>query len=280
MHGTARHQGSVGRAYRQHRVEILVFACFSVGLAGPVLGQDADLAKQLSNPISSLVSVPLQYNYNEGFLGGDGEQHVLNIQPVIPFSISEDWNLISRTIVPLIDQTGVVPGQGNKSGVGGITQSFFFSPKAPTKNGLIWGVGPVITTPSLTDGLGSEQWGLGLTAVALKQSGPLTVGFLGNHVWSVTDNDIYGDASNTFLQPFLSYTTPKATTFGINTEAVYNWTTEDWAVPINVTVAQLLTLGDQPVQITGGVRYWADSADNGPEGWGARLALTYLFPKG
>jgi hypothetical protein len=250
------------------------------GMAGGAAAQDADLAQQLSNPISSLISVPLQYNYNQGYLDGDGEQHVVNVQPVLPFAISDNWNVVSRTIVPLIDQTGVVPGQGNLSGIGGITQSLFFSPQAPTAGGLIWGAGPVITTPALTEGLGSRQWGLGLTAVALRQSGPVTVGFLGNHVWSVTDNDTYGAASNTFLQPFLSYTTANATTFAINTEAVYSWDQDLWSVPVNLSVAQLINIAGQPVQVTGGVRYWAETPDGGPEEWGARIAVTYLFPKG
>lgn len=117
----------------------------------------------------------------------------------------------------------------------------------PTANGLIWGVGPAITTPALTDGLGSDQVVLGATAVALKQGGSLTIGFLGNHVWSVTEIEVYGDASNTFRQPFLSYTTANATTLGINSESASNWMMEDWSVPISQTVAQLFKFGGQPV---------------------------------
>ena len=83
---------------------------------------------------------------------------------------------------------------------------------------------------------------------------------LANHVWSIGKSDQYGESSNTFLQPFLSYTTPKATSFGINTESTYNWETEEWSVPINLTVSQIIKVGGKPVQLTGGVRYWADSA--------------------
>lgn len=258
-----------------------VGAVLGVGaMAGGAAAQESDLARQLSNPVSSLISVPFQYNLNEGFAGGEGRQEVINIQPVLPFSISADWNIVSRTIVPLVDQSGVVPGQGSLSGIGSITQSLFLSPKEPTAGGLIWGAGPVITTPALTEGLGSRQWGLGATGVVLRQTGPTTVGFLANHVWSVTGNDTWGEASNTFLQPFLSYTTPTATTFGVNTEAVYDWTSDVWAVPVNVTVAQLLSVGGQPVQVAGGLRYWAEAPEGGPDGWGARIVVTFLFPKG
>ena len=240
----------------------------------------SDLAKKLSNPVADLISVPFQYNYNDGYgADGRGQQSYINIQPVIPISISTNWNLISRTIVPLIDQDGLLPGGGSQSGIGNITQSFFFSPKAPTSGGLIWGAGPVLQIPTASDDVAPDQWAAGLTGVVLKQHGPWTAGALGNHVWSISDESKYGKQSVTFLQPFLSYTTPKATSFGINTESTYNWETEEWAVPINLTVGQVVKIGSQPVQFTLGARYWLDSPDNGPEGWGARFQMTLLFPK-
>jgi hypothetical protein len=236
-----------------------------------------DLAKQLSNPIASLISLPFQLNYDEGFgPDGSGKKTVLNVQPVIPFSIGENWNLISRTIVPLSYGDGLVPGD-TEFGVGNVLQSLFFSPKAPTRGGWIWGAGPVIQFPTSTDDqFGEDQWAIGPTAVALKQTGPWTFGALANHLWDVSGDT---DINNTFLQPFLSYTTKKAVSFTVNTEAIYNWDESQWSVPINFLVGKVLTIGDQPVQITGGVRYWAESPENGPEDFGLRLIVTYLFPK-
>lgn len=240
----------------------------------------AELAKQLSNPVASLVSVPFQFNYNDGMgADGDGHQSYVNIQPVIPFSLNEDWNLISRTIVPIVGQDGVIPDEGSQFGLGATTQSLFFSPKQPTSGGLIWGVGPAFLLPTATDGIAPNQWGAGVTGVVLKQTGHWTAGALANHIWSLTGNSRHGDYNQTFLQPFLSYTTPKATSFTLNTESTYNWETDEWSVPINFLVAQVTKIGNQRVQFGVGARYWAEAPEFGPDGWGARAVVTLLFPK-
>lgn len=100
-------------------------------------------------------------------------QTLVNLQPVIPFSIGADWNLISRTVLPVTRQDDVAPGFGAQSGFGPRVQSFFFSPKAPTEAGLIWGVGPAFLIPTGADGIGAGQGGAGVTGVALRQPGPL-----------------------------------------------------------------------------------------------------------
>ena len=243
--------------------------------------QAAELAKKLANPVAALTSVPLQYNYDE--LGGanDGaSKSVLNIQPVTPFSLSEDWNLIVRTILPVIDQQDFPAEAMNESGLGDIVQSFFFSPKAQV-GGWILAAGPVGLYPTASeDVLGGEKWGAGPTALALKQHGPWTAGFLGNHIWSMAGEDDRADLSVTLLQPFLSYIFQKTkTTIAVNTESTYDWEGETWSVPVNATIAQMFKIGPQIMQLQLGARYWAESPDNGPEGWGARAQLTFLFPK-
>jgi len=255
-------------------------AAAAAALPLPAVAQDADLAKKLSNPVASLISVPFQFNYDSGYGPLDGDRAVLNIQPVIPISINDDWNVISRTILPVIWQNDIAGNSGSQFGLGDITQSLFFSPKEPGPGGIVWGAGPVFLLPTATDTmLGSGKWGLGPTAVVLKQDGPWTYGALANHIWSVAGNSDRPDISSTFLQPFISYTTPDAWTFSLNTESTYDWKNDQWAVPINFSVAKLLKFGEQPVSFQVGARYWAEAPENGPNGWGFRAGITFLFPQ-
>lgn len=147
--------------------------------------QAAELAKKLQNPIASLISVPLQNNWDFGIGSNDAMRYTLNIQPVIPFGITERSNLITRTIVPIIYAKLPIAGGDDETGLGDIVQSFFISPKEPTDGGWIWGAGPVFLYPSATeDALSSEKFGLGPTVVLLKQQSGWTYGALVNHIYS------------------------------------------------------------------------------------------------
>jgi hypothetical protein len=259
--------------------------CILIGFAGAARAQDgpsaAELARQLSNPVAALISVPLQFNYDSDIgAEDDGKRLTLNIQPVIPFELNEDWNLISRTILPLVDQQDIFPGAGDQSGTGDIVQSLFFSPKAPTESGWIWGVGPVFLLPTGSDDLlTADKTGIGPTAVALKQDGPWTYGALANHIESVAGDDDRADVSATFLQPFLVYGTPEGVSYALNMESTYDWEAEQASIPINLQVNKVSRIGGQMIQFGGGLRYWADSPDGGPEGWGLRLNFVLLYPR-
>jgi hypothetical protein len=127
--------------------------------------------------------------------------------------------------------------------------------------------------------LGGGKWGLGPTAVALRQNGPWTYGGLANHIWSVAGSKNRNDINSTFIQPFITYNTPSAVTYALNLESTYDWESEQWAIPVNFMVSKLTRFGGQMVSFQGGIRYWVESTDSGPEGLGLRFAVTLLFPK-
>ena len=256
---------------------ILVLACIAEPAAAD---ESAELAKKLANPVASLISVPIEYDYDSDIGPTDtGNRWTITTKPVIPFSLNEDWNLITRTIVAYVEQDDLLPGLGTQNGLSDLQMSFFFSPNAPV-NGLILAAGPVLVFPTATDELlGTEKWSAGPTGVVLKQQGQWTYGLLAQHVWDYAGEDNRASVNSTLLQPFLSFTTKTATTFSLQTESSYNWNTENWSVPINASVSQVLKLGPQLIQLKLGVRYWADSPDSGPEGWGMKAGIVFLFPK-
>jgi hypothetical protein len=256
----------------------------TVSPADDQASDEADLAKKLQNPVASLISVPIQNNWDFGIGTANAMKYTANIQPVVPLSISEDWNLIIRTILPVIyqeatDNTPGAPASVGKShaGLGDTTQSFFFSPKNPV-GGWILGAGPVGFYPTATTSyLGGGKWGVGPTIVALRQEHGFTYGILANQIWSFAGQQNRQNINSTFLQPFVSFTTKTYTTFGVNTETTYDWQAEHATVPMNFTVQQLIKIGKQPIAIQAGYRYYIEKPDGGPD-WGLRFTITFLFP--
>ncbi|MGH8863655.1 MAG: transporter [Burkholderiales bacterium] len=269
------------------RHSIALAACIVSALAaGTAASQQAgpeaaaELAKKLQNPIAALISVPIKLNWDTGIGPADVDRSTLIVQPVIPITLNDNWNVISRTITPVyIDAQSPMTGESGTTGNGDILQSLFFSPKAPTASGWIWGVGPVLSLPTASeDLLGSEKYSAGPTFVVLKQQSGWTYGMLANHLWSVEGDDERSDVNATFIQPFVSHTLKSFTTFGVNTESTYDWEGEQWTVPINVYFSQLTRFGRQPVSFTFTYRNYVEAPAGGPD-WGLSFTVTLLYPK-
>jgi hypothetical protein len=260
----------------------LLLTLFSLAAASLARAQNADeMAKQVANPIASLTSVPVQFNdeYDAGS-NGDGHRLRINVQPVVPISIGASWNLISRTIVPIIRQEDMRPGAGEQSGLGDATQSLFFSPKALTAGGWTWGVGPVFLLPTASDPLlGSDRWGAGPTIVALRQTATgWTYGALANHIASFAGDEQRADINATFLQPFVAKRIGPGRTVSMNVESTYDWERDAWSAPVNLGISQILPIGKQLVSLQLGGAYYVEAPQGAPE-WGARLTVTFLYPK-
>lgn len=255
----------------------MAFVLCSLGIPASAIAQDAaDLAQELANPLAAIISVPFQLNYDDK-LGttNEGSRTTLNLQPIVPFALDSGATIITRTIIPYIWQEDVIPGT-SQSGFGDILASAWYS--RTTEANLTWGVGPVVRIPTFSD-VSSDTWAAGLTGIVLQQTGPWTYGALANHLWDL-EGDPKTPTNATFFQPFVAYSTETAWTYSLQSETTYDWEAEAWSVPLNVSVSKLAILGGRPVNFQGGVGYWLESPDGGPEDWRFRLQVQFVFSKG
>ena len=239
-----------------------------------------ELAKAAQNPVANMISLPLQNNINFNVGPGDDVQNVLNIQPVIPLTLSEDWNLITRTIAPVIYQPEMVPGAGSDFGLGDINLTLFLSPAKSGK--LIWGAGPVFVFPSATEnGLGADKWSAGPSVVALTIQGPWVVGALANNVWSFAGDGDRKDVNQFLLQYFINYNMPHGWYVSSAPILTANWEADSgnqWIIPIGGGGGKIFKIGKQPINAQVQGFYNLDKPVNGPD-WTLRLQLQFLFPK-
>jgi hypothetical protein len=238
-----------------------------------------DLAKQSQNPIANLISVPFQNNtnFNVGTLGND--QNILNIQPVIPITLNENWNLITRWIMPVVYQPPLFPGDGQDFGLGNFNPSFFFSTQAGPN--LLWGVGPTFLLPTSTDSrLGPDKWGAGPSGVIVWTPGNWVVGVLANNIWSFAGDSSDPDVNQFLLQYFINYNMAGGwylTSAPINTA---DWTRDSgdqWTLPLGGGVGRVFSIGSQPVNMSVQAYDNVITPKGGPD-WQLRAQIQLLFP--
>ena len=238
-----------------------------------------ELAKKLSNPVASLISVPLQSNTDIGIGDFNGSRFTLNVQPVIPITLSPNVNLIARVIVPIVAQHDITAEATSQSGLGDIVASAFFSPSR-SRNGLTWGIGPAFLIPAATDDfLGAGKLGVGPTGVILKQTGGWTMGALVNQLWSVAGDSTRSDLSQMFVQPFLSYNWKSGAGITMNAEIARNWEAATTTTFLNPVISGVTRVGGQTVSLAVGPRIPLTVPPGSKPAFGVRAAMTLVFPK-
>jgi len=239
---------------------------------------DADLAKATQNPLASMISLPFQNNTNFGIGPGDDTQNILNIQPVWPFSLNDNWNFITRTIIPVISQPGFAPGDSRTFGLGDTTFTGWLSPKDTGK--WVWGAGGALVIPTSTDDdLGAGEWAFGPSVVLLTMPGKWVIGSLFSNVWSIgsVDEDI-----NFFTwQPFINYNLDGGWYLVTAPLITADWEADSdntWTIPLGGGVGKIFRIGKLPLngQVSG--YYNVEKPDFGAD-WQLRIQLQLLFPK-
>lgn len=241
-----------------------------------------ELAKLAQNPVGNLISIPFQNNTNLNFGPEEKTQNVLNIQPVIPISISDEWNIITRTIIPVISMPPLYPGNDRTNGIGDTVFTGFLSPANPGK--FIWGAGPVVQIPTNNDKvLGNNNWGLGASGVVLRieKGNPWVYGALANNVWSVSSDERGGSYNNGLIQPFLNYNFSKGLYLTSAPIATVNWDADSgdkWTVPVGGGVGKIFHFSRLPVNMQLSAYHNVVKPDDGPD-WQIRAQVQFMFPK-
>jgi hypothetical protein len=233
------------------------------------------LIKLIDNPIADVINVPIENNFGFGAGQNRAFTDTFNLKPVIPFALSDDWLLVTRTIAPVTYRESQRPGASDAFGMGDVEASFFLSP-AKVPEDLDWGVGPVVHVPTATVGqLGGNQWGAGPTGAVVWQQNGWTVAMLGDHVWSFGS---HADLSNTEIDPSVGESWKSGFGWKVEANSNYNWIAKTWSIPLKAGVTQLVHIGDQPVSLGFDAMYYASRSSTDPQ-WALRLTLKFVFQR-
>ena len=247
-------------------------------LTNPLLAQDQELAKAAQNPVGDLVSIPFQNNMQFGVGPDDRVLNVLNIQPVYPIKLNDDWNLITRTILPVMSSP--FPGDDRTNGIGDLNSSLFFSPRAPGK--VIWGAGPILSFPTASDEvLGLDKYAAGISGVVLTMPGSWVVGALASQLWDVAGDDDAADVNRFLFQYFINYNFPSGWYFTSAPIITANWEAEageKWTIPVVGGFGKIVRVGKLPLNINSQIFYNVEKPKGGAD-WEWRFQVQMMFPK-
>jgi hypothetical protein len=265
----------------RHARALLAIGTLLCADASPSLGQDApSLANVAQNPVASVISLPFELNSNFGVGVKDNPQYVLNIQPVVPFRLTSNWNLITRTIFTVVYQPLLAPGVGESGGLSDLQLSLFLSPAKP--GAVIWGIGPIVGIPTGTKRIfGSGKVSVGPSAAALTIKGPWVVGAVANNLFSIAGEEDRTDVNQLLVQPFVNYNFAGGWYLTASPVITADWEVkadQRWTVPVGGGGGKIFRIGRQPLNASLQAFYNVEHPQNAAA-WSARAALQFLFQK-
>ncbi|ABQ04177.1 hypothetical protein [Flavobacterium johnsoniae] len=245
--------------------------------APPKTGASAqELADKLANPVASLISVPLQNNLTYGIGPYNGIKYQINIQPVVPFKLSENLNLITRYILPVVDQQDVTGANTHEFGLSDATITAFFAPKT---KGIIFGAGPAFLVPTATEKLlGTEKFGIGPSVLVMHQGKGLSIGFLANQIWSVAGASDRADFNQFYTQIFLTHSYKSGASLGVSSEITQNWQGNTTLITLSPNVGAITKLGSQTMQFAVMPLIPIVGHQSIKPDWGLRAVVAFVFP--
>jgi hypothetical protein len=260
---------------------VAVGAALCIGASAQAEMSAEELAKLAQNPVGNMISLPFQNNTNFNVGPYSGTQNILNIQPVVPVSLNSEWNVITRTIIPVISMPKLGPDGDRENGLGDIQFTAFLSPAEPGE--WIWGAGLVTQLPTHTNDLGNKNWGLGPTAVVLhiEKGSPWVYGVLANNIWSLSSSKDGGSYNNGLIQPFLNYNFPSGMYLTSAPIATVDWqapSSQKWTVPLGGGIGKIFHLGKLPVNTQLSAYYNVVHPDDAAN-WQVRVQAQFMFPK-
>jgi hypothetical protein len=262
----------------QHVFTIAVFF-LTLGLTGTASAQhsNTDLAKAAQNPLASMISLPFQNNTNFNYGPKDRTQNTLDIQPIMPFELNEDWKLITRTILPVVSNPALSPDDNRTNGLGDTTFTGWFSPSVVGK--LVWGLGPSIVLPTSTDNdLGTGEWAMGPSAIVLTMPGNWVVGSLLSNVWDTSGSE---DISFLTWQPIINYNLSDGWYLASVPIITADWEADSdqrWTVPVGGGVGKIFRIARQPINMSGHMYYNTKKPDAVGD-WTLRVQFQLMFPE-
>jgi opacity protein-like surface antigen len=247
-------------------------------------GDTQSLAKAAQNPIADLISVPFQNNANFGVGPFNRTQDVLNIEPVVPMHLGNDWIVISRTIVPLTSQPDAV-FDSSTYGIGDTSESLILSPADSGIKDFSWGFGPILTAPTASDAiLGTGKLLLGPEAVIIYTPGHWVLGALASNSWSIAGDPLRNSVNFFSAQPFINYNIPDGQGWYLVTSPIItaDWmapSSQRWTVPVGGGVGRVFKAAGQAFNASAQVFYNVERSDSTPGNWQFRFQVALLFPQ-